>query len=425
MTVETARLNNGVTVVTHAMPHLESAALGVWVGAGARSEAASEHGISHLLEHMAFKGTQRRSARDIAEAIEAVGGEMNAETSVDHTAYYVRLLKEHALTGLDVLADILANSVFDPQELEREQHVIGQEFGAVLDTPEDLVFDRFQEAAFPGQAIGRSILGTPDSVGAIGTDDLRRFLATHYRGPQMVIAAAGAVDHAAIVRFAETAFGGFAARPAPPVEPGRYQGGEKLEKKRLQEAQLLIGFEAPPFGHRRYHAANLLSAILGGGMASRLFQEVREARGLCYAISSFHWPFADTGLFGIQAATAAEDLPALVPMVLEETAKMTDGVTAAELSRAKAQMRAALLMTLESPIARAAQLARHILIYGRPLALSEIVADIDAVTGTAIAEQAAAMLASPPTVAAIGPIARLPRRAEIAERLHRYAAAAA
>ena len=417
MTIQSTRIGNGLTVATHAMPHLESVALGVWVGAGARSEEVQEHGMSHLLEHMAFKGTERRSAREIAEAVEAAGGEINAETSVDHTAFYVRLMKEDVALGLDVLGDILCNSLFQEDELEREQHVILQEIGAVLDTPEDFVFDMFQEAAYPGQAIGRSILGTPDSVAGFGAEDIRRFLATHYRGTQMVLAAVGNLDHDSIVAQAEKSLGALPAEDAPSLDPGRYRGGAWREMKPLQEAQLLIGFEGPSFADPDFHAAHLLSSILGGGMASRLFQEARENRGLCYSTYSFYWPYVDTGLFGVEAATSQEDLGELVEVVLDEVVKMTDGVTDAELRRAKAQTRSGLLMALENPLARAGQMARHQLIHGRLLKLEEIVANIEAVGAADVARLARRMLSSPPTVAAIGPIDALPDEAAIAGRI--------
>lgn len=417
MTIEVTRLANGLTVATHHMPHLESVALGLWIGAGARSESPAEHGISHLLEHMAFKGTSRRSARDIAEAVEAVGGEMNAETSVDHTTYYMRLLKEDLPLGLDVLGDIICDPLLDPDELALEKNVIVQEIGAAQDVPEDWVFELFQEAAYPGQAIGRSILGTPGSVRAFGADDLRRFLGKHYSGPRAVVAVAGNVDHDAVVRGAEEHLGRLPTSAAETHEPGRYQGGESKEKRAVQEAQILLGFAAPSFNDKSFTAAHLYSAILGGGMASRLFQELRESRGLCYSIYSFYWPFTDTGLFGIQAATAEEDVATLVPLVIDELKKMKDGVSREELARAKAQLRAGLLMTLESPIARAGQMARHILIHGRPLTLEELVARVDGISGDDIAAIAASVLASPPTLAAIGPVGSVPDTDAIAARI--------
>lgn len=423
MGVEVSRLKNGIVVVSHHMPHLESVALGLWVGAGARSEAPSEHGISHLLEHMAFKGTHRRDARGIAEAIEAVGGEMNAETSVDHTTYYMRLLKDDLALGLDVLGDIICDPLLDAEELELEQHVILQEIGAAHDVPEDWVFELFQQAAFPGQAIGRSVLGTPESISAHTPDDLRRFLDAHYCGPRMVVAAAGNVDHGALVKLAEEHLERLPSRSPAKPEAGFYQGGEWTEARPVKEAQILLGFAGPSFTDPSFSTAHLFSAILGGGMASRLFQELREERGLCYSIYSFYWPFMDTGLFGIQTATSEDDVEELVPLVLGELLKMTDGVTAAELQRAKAQLRAGLLMTLESPIARAGQIARHILIHGRPLTLEETLAKVDAVSADDLAGFAAGILACTPTLAAIGPVRALPGADAIAEQMTRRGSA--
>jgi predicted Zn-dependent peptidase len=408
MDVQISRLANGITIATHHMPHLESLALGLWVGAGTRSETRAEHGISHLLEHMAFKGTARRSARAIAEAVEAVGGEMNAETGVDTTSYYLRLLKDDVALGLDVLGDIITSPLLDPEELALEKHVILQEIGAAEDVPEDWVFELFQAAAFPDQPIGRSVLGTPDSVRAHTPRDLRRFLDAHYCGPQAVIAAAGNVDHDTLVELAGRHLSPLPARAPAPPEPGIYCGGEAKEARPAKEAQLLLGFRAPDYRDSAFTAAHLFSGILGGGMASRLFQEARESRGLCYSIYSFYWPFADTGLFGIQAASEESDVEELVELILEELRKMAGGVTPIELARAKTQMRAGLLMTLESPIARAGQMARHVLIHGRPLGFEEMIARVDAVTDADLVALAEDIFRSPPTVAAIGPIRRLP-----------------
>ena len=415
--VRLTRLDSGLTIATQTMPHLESVALGVWVGTGSRNEKAGEHGISHLLEHMAFKGTTSRSARDIAEAIEAVGGEVNAATSVDNTAYYVRLLKDDTALGIEVLGDILTHSVFDPEELERERHVIVQEIGAALDTPEDRVFDNFQSAAYGDQPIGRPIMGTIDSIRSFDRETLQAFLRSHYCAPRMVLAAAGHVDHEEIVRLAAGAFADIAQKPPPSADRARFAGGEIREEKALQEAQILIGFNAPALLDPEHYTGRILATILGEGMASRLFQEVREARGLCYSISAFHWPFEETGLIGIHAATGQEDLAELMPVIVTELAKLADKIEAGELQRAKAQLRATLLMALESPVARAAQMARHMLIYGRPLPVAEIVEKIEAVTTAGLTDLAGRVFAGPNALAAIGPIAPLPELSEITSQL--------
>jgi predicted Zn-dependent peptidase len=418
MSIELTRLPTGLTVVTHRMDHLESAALGVWVRAGARSEENDEHGISHLLEHMAFKGTKTRSATDIAEQIEAVGGDLNAATSVETTSYHARILKADVPLALDILSDILRRSVFDTNELEREKHVIVQEIGAAHDTPEDRAYDLLVEGAFPGQPIGRTILGTTETVTGFQPAAIGRYLDRHYRGPTMVVSAAGAVDHRQLVELAGAGFADLIGDGGPKPLPATYRGGEAREKRDLMEAQIMLGFEGRAHASADFHTAQVLAGLLGGGMSSRLFQEVRERRGLCYSIYSFHWSFADSGLFGIHAATSEEDVAGLVPVILEELDKVTAGVTEAEVDRAKAQMRAGLLMALENPGARAGQMARQILIFGKLIAMEELVQRIDSVTVDKVRDLAAAIFAgSPPTVAAVGPIGNLLERGEIARRL--------
>jgi predicted Zn-dependent peptidase len=418
MTVEVTRLPSGLTVVTHAMNHLESAALGVWVGAGSRLEMPAEHGISHLLEHMAFKGTERRSATDIAEEIEAVGGEVNAATSVETTSYYARILKADTALAVDILSDILCHSAFDPAELEREQHVIVQEIGASLDTPEDRVFDFFVEGAYPDQPLGRTILGTEETVRGTQSGDLASYLKRHYHGPSMVLSAAGAIDHGKLVELAGERFASLPPEPLADLQPARYRGGDVRETRKLMEAQILLGFEGLPYGSENFHAVQILASLLGGGMSSRLFQEVREKRGLCYSIYAFHWSFADTGLFGVHAATGADDIDELMPVLLGELERASEDVTEAELSRARAQMRASLLMSLESPAARAGQLARQMLLFGRHIPVDELVARIDAVSVDQVRRLAQSVFTgSAPTVAAIGPIDKLASRDRIAERL--------
>ncbi|CAN5315068.1 pitrilysin family protein [soil metagenome] len=424
MTVRLSRLESGLTVVTHAMHHLESAALGVWVGAGSRSEREHEHGLSHLLEHMAFKGTRTRSAIEIAEEIEAVGGEVNAATSVETTSYYARVLKNDVPLALDILSDILRNSVFDPDELAREQHVILQEIGAAADTPDDRVYDLFTEAAFPMQPIGRTILGTPKTVQSVGSPMLDEYLALHYRGPAMVVAAAGAVAHDKIVALAAERFSGLGGVAGPAPVAARYKGGDLRETRELQETQVLIGFEGRPYKHDSFYTAQVLAAVLGGGMSSRLFQEVREKRGLCYSIYAFHWSFADTGIFGVHAATGPDDVRELMPVVLGELERAAHDIDERELSRAKAQLRAGLLMTLESPAARAGQIARQMLLFGRTIPIEELVGRIDAISVRRVRDLAGEIITgSTPTIAAVGPLDGMMSREKLAERFGAKASA--
>lgn len=423
MSAQVTRLPSGLSVVTDQMLHLKTAALGVWVGSGSRDEHVDEHGISHLLEHMAFKGTHRRTARQIAEEIEAVGGDLNAGTSVETTAYYARVLQEDVTLALDVLSDILSDPTFDPAELHREQNVIVQEIGATEDTPDDLVFDRLQEVAFPRQAVGRSILGTPDTVHSFNPERLRGYLTRNYRAPDMIVAAAGAVEHERIVAEVGERFAKFSGPAAPVPEKAHFNGGTRVEPRDLEQVHIALALEGLPVGDKDLYSLQVFTSALGGGMSSRLFQEVREVRGLCYAINAFHMPYSDTGLFALYAGTDQADAPELMRVVTDEIAGATETLNETEVARAKAQMKASLLMALESSEARIGQLARQMLAYGRPVPLDEIVARIDAVTvDSARAAGLALVDRSRPAIAALGPGTGLESTAAIAESLVRRAA---
>ena len=423
MSVEVARLPSGLVVVTDTMPQLETAALGVWVGCGSRDEQPEEHGMSHFLEHMAFKGTRRRSARQIAVEIEAVGGDLNAATGAEVTAYYARTLKADVPLALDVLSDILSEPAFDPDEIAREKNVIVQEIGAVEDAPDDLVFEFLQATAFPDQPVGRSILGTRATVRSFDGKRLRSYLATHYRAPRMVVAAAGAVDHLAVVEEAERRFAAFTGPGGPMPATAKFCGGMRVEPRDLEQVHIALALEGVPQRDPAIYSLQVFTNALGGGMSSRLFQEVRELRGLCYSIYAFHAPYADTGMFGLYAGTDVADAPELMRVVVGEIAAAVDTLDEAEVARVKAQMKAGLLMALESSSARAEQLARHIHIYGRPMRIEEIVGQIDAVTVESARAAGRDLIArGRPAVAALGP-AGLESAAAIAENLVRKAAA--
>ncbi|ANL33113.1 Zn-dependent peptidase M16 family protein [Rhizobium phaseoli] len=392
------------------MPHLESVALGVWIKSGSRNETEDEHGIAHLLEHMAFKGTARRSAREIAEEIEDVGGEVNAATSTETTSYYARVLKDHVPLAVDILADILTESAFEEEELEREKQVILQEINAANDTPDDVVFDRFSEAAYRDQTLGRPILGTPQTVVSFTPQQIRTYLGRNYTTDRMFVVATGAVDHEEFLRMVEDRFASLPTSPsAPPVmEAARYIGGSVREPRDLMDAQILLGFEGKPYHARDFYCSQILANILGGGMSSRLFQEVREFRGLCYSVYAFHWGFSDTGIFGIHAATGGENLPELVPVIIDELHKSANEIHQKEIERARAQIRAQLLMGQESPAARAGQIARQMMLYGRPISNPEMMERLEGITIDRLTDLAGRLFYDTvPTLSAIGPLEQL------------------
>ncbi|MDA5093846.1 pitrilysin family protein [Aliiroseovarius sp. KMU-50] len=381
MTVEIGRLANGFRVVTENMPGLASASLGIWVMAGGRHETKAQNGIAHFLEHMAFKGTERRSSLEIAEAIEDVGGYINAYTSREVTAYYARVLKQDVALAFDVISDIVLNPVFDLNEIETERGVILQEIGQALDTPDDVIFDWLQEEAFPNQPLGRTILGPVERVQGFQRADLAGFVAQHYGPERLILSAAGAVDHDEIMRLAETTFGGL-TRGSEYAEPtAQWASGERHEiRPGLEQVHFALGIEAPGYRDDAFYAAQLFSSALGGGMSSRLFQEVREKRGLCYSIYAQVGCYDDTGMMTIYAGTSSDDIADLAGLTMQELARSAEDMNAREMERARVQMKAGLLMGLESPSARAERSARLLGIWDRVPGLHETVEKIDAVT---------------------------------------------
>jgi len=381
LTVQLHTLPNGFRIATETMPGLKSASIGVWVLAGGRHERVEQNGIAHFLEHMAFKGTARRSALQIAEAIEDVGGYINAYTSREMTAYYVRVLQDDVPLALDVMADILLNPAFHGPDIEVERGVILQEIGQAADTPDDIVFDWLQEVAYPDQPLGRTILGPEERVSAFDTADLRRFVAEHYGPGNMILCAAGGIDHDAICRAAEGLFGHLSPVITPSlIEPARWHGGERREIKDLEQVHFALALEGPHYRDPAIFTAQVWATAIGGGMSSRLFQEVRENRGLCYSIFAQAGAYEDTGLTTIYAGTSAEDIVELANLTIDEIRRAADDMSDAEVARSRAQMKAGMVMGMESPSNRAERLARMLSIWGRVPTLDESIARIDAVT---------------------------------------------
>jgi predicted Zn-dependent peptidase len=417
MSVRVSTLSNGLRVATDTMASVETVALGIWTACGTRHESKQVNGVAHLLEHMLFKGTRHRSAQAIAEQIEAVGGQINAYTARENTAYYVRVLKDDVPLALDILADILQNSLFDAEELGRERSVVLQEIGQAHDTPDDIIFDHFQATAFPNQSLGRPVLGTAETVAKMPRQALVDYLSGNYAPERLVLAAAGAVDHDRLVDAAELAF-----RSLPKVAPdvdgvSKYAGGDYRDEQDLEQLHLVLGFPGVGYHDPLYYAHSVLSTLLGGGMSSRLFQEVREKRGLVYSVYSFTAAYEETGLFGIYAGTGPEQIEELVPVVCDELNKVRKHIDEEELSRARAQMRASLLMSQESTMARAEQLGQHMLIFDRPVTVAEIIGKIDAVDLKSVLKAADTTFGLPPTLAALGPLAKLESFDRFAGRL--------
>ena len=418
MSVQIHTLSNGFRIVTENMPGLKSASLGVWVGAGGRHERSEQNGIAHFLEHMAFKGTEKRNSLQIAEAIEDVGGYINAYTSREMTAYYVRVLEPDVPLAMDVISDIVLNSVFDPSEVEIERGVILSEIGQSLDTPDDVIFDWLQEVSYPDQPLGRTILGPEERVRSFTRDDLHAFVKEQYTPDQMVLSAAGSVDHDQLVKMAEAAFGGLPRRVARVLQPAVYHGGERRVIKDLEQAHFAMAFETASYRNDEIYTAQVFSLALGGGMSSRLFQEVREKRGLCYTIYAQAGAYVDTGSITIYAGTSGSDVAELSTLCIDELRRAADDMSEAEVNRARVQMKAGMLMGLESPSSRCERLARMVMIWGRVPGLDEVVAKIDAVNTGGVVEYAARLCASGVTSLALyGPVAAAPEVGILANRL--------
>ncbi|MEM9684243.1 MAG: pitrilysin family protein [Pseudomonadota bacterium] len=418
MTVRTTTLPSGLRVVTEQIDRVATVSLGVWVGAGARHEPENLSGISHLLEHMAFKGTRRRSAEAIAVEIENVGGHLNAYTGRENTAYYAKVLAEDTDLALDLLADILLQSVFDAEELARERDVVLQEIGQAYDTPDDIIFDHFQATAFPMQPIGRPVLGAPEIVAGMARETLHDYLAQSYTADRMVVAAAGSLDHETIVDRVASVFADVQPIAGQNEFVGAsYTGGGYRETRALEQVHLVLGFPGVSIPDTDHYAAALYSTMLGGGMSSRLFQELREKRGMVYSVYSFSSSFTDSGIFGVYAGTGEQQAPDLVPLVFETMSDLGAAPRPGELDRAKAQLRASLLMSMESTGARAEALGQQLLAYGRPLATRELVDLVNGVTEADIARVSERFLSGALTSAAIGPVDTLEDHDRLSERL--------
>ncbi len=411
-------LDNGLRIITQNMPGLETVSMGIWNFVGGRDELENINGVAHLLEHMAFKGTSKRSALQIAETIENVGGDINAYTSKEITAYYVKLMAENLSLGAEILTDILQNSTFAEEELDRERGVIIQEIGMYLDTPDDMIFDYWQSKAYPDQPMGRSILGKSNIIKNITREEVKNFMMDHYNPKKMVVSAAGKIDHSTFVELISSKCDNLPNGKVNNRTAANYLGGEYREQKDLEQIHLLLGFKGLDFHHKDYYSSLVYSSILGGGMSSKLFQEIREKRGLVYGISSFGSSYTDTGSFAIYAGTGENQIEELIPVLCDELKKSSDSILEKEISRGKAQLKSGLMMSRESAFRRCESAARQLLVFNRVIEPSEIIKKIEEVTKESVSNVSNYILKSPMTIASIGPIKKLESLEQIKKRLN-------
>ncbi|WP_435258432.1 M16 family metallopeptidase [Thioclava sp. FR2] len=417
MSLQISTLPNGLRIVTEHMSGLKSASVGLWVQAGGRHERPEQNGIAHFLEHMAFKGTTRRTSLQIAEEIEDVGGYINAYTSKEMTAYYARCLSADVPLALDVIADIVLNPIFDQKEIETERHVILQEIGQALDTPDDIIFDWLQEVSYPDQPFGRTILGPSERVSSFTRDDFIDFVGAHYGPDQIILSASGGVDHEAIVHQAREIFGNLRPVGTAELVPAQFIGGERRVVKKLEQVHFAMSLEAPGFRDPNVYAAQVYAMAMGGGMSSRLFQKIREERGLCYSIFAQAGAYEDTGSVTIYAGTSKDEISALTQLTVDEMKRAAEDMTEAEVARARAQLKAGLLMGMESPSTRAERNARMLSVWGRVPTVEEAVGKIDAVSMQDVRNFAATLVGARAAVALYGPVAKAKGLEAIRERL--------
>ncbi len=410
-------LPSGLRIVTDTVPSVESVAVGVWIHAGTRNEKLSHNGAAHMVEHMLFKGTKSRNAREISEIIENVGGHINAYTSREITSYHIHLLKNDLPLAIDVLADIVQNSTMPEDEIERERNVILQEIGMCFDTPDDIIFDNHVKTAYPDQAFGAPILGTNEIIENMNRETLMGFVGRFYNPSRMVICASGNFDHDDFIKKIENKFNALPANQDHKKIAANYQGGETRESRKLEQSHIVFGFEGVKRTSNNYYSAQILATLMGGGMSSRLFQEVREKRGLVYSIYSYHSSYKDTGQFNIYAGCSPEKLSELIPVICEEINKLGSTITENELNRAKAQLRSSTLMARESMMSRADQNAKSVLLLGHIRSSDEVISLIDTVNIPMLKNTAQQIFSSNPTLAALGSLEKLENFDKIKTRI--------
>ncbi len=405
MSIQTTTLPNGLRVITDTVDTVESVAIGIWCDVGTRHEDMAHNGVAHMVEHMMFNGTPSRTSQQIVQSIEAVGGQMNAYTSRELTAYYVHLLKEDMSLALDVLSDMIQRSSFPDTELEKERGVIIQEIGMANDTPDDLVFDLYQETAYPAQSLGAPILGTANIIEGMSKDTLFDYVHRFYTPKNLVISASGNVTHEETLEKVQQYFTDLPQGHDAPYAKANYKGGDNRQAKELEQTHIVLGFQGIGRADPKYYSSVLLATIMGGGMSSRLFQEVREKRGLVYSVYSSHSAYADDGQFEIYAGTGPDKVAELMPVLCDEVQKLLQNpVNGEELQRAQNQLRSSILMGRESMLSRANRQAKHMINYNEMVDIQKIIHEIQSITVADIQAAAQKIFTTKPTLAALGTI---------------------
>ncbi|MBA2873942.1 M16 family metallopeptidase [Thermaerobacillus caldiproteolyticus] len=400
---------NGVRIVLEQIPTVRSVAIGVWIGTGSRNESEQNNGISHFLEHMFFKGTKTRTAREIAEAFDSIGGQVNAFTSKEYTCYYAKVLDEHAEFALEMLADMFFHSTFVDEELQKEKNVVLEEIKMYEDTPDDIVHDLLSKACYANHPLGYPILGTEETLRTFTGESLRRYMADYYTPDRVVISVAGNVKESFINQI-EKYFGAFTAKQQTRQEQAPIFQPQKLARQKdTEQAHLCIGFNGLPVGHPDIYSLIILNNILGGSMSSRLFQEVREQRGLAYSVFSYHSSYQDGGLLAIYGGTGNNQLDLLFETIQETIRKLKeDGITEKELQNSKEQMKGSLMLSLESTNSRMSRNGKNELLLGRHRSLDEIIEEINNVTKEKVNELAQQIFSEDYALALISPSGQLP-----------------
>ncbi|MEM6812114.1 MAG: pitrilysin family protein [Pseudomonadota bacterium] len=407
MTTTISTLPNGLRVITHETNNVGSVALGLWADVGTRNEDLSQNGIAHMVEHMLFNGTLNRSAQQIVQEIEDVGGQMNAYTSRENTAYYIHLLKDDAARAFEILSDMMLNSTFPESEIEKERKVIIQEIGMTYDTPDDIVFDYYQEAAYPNQALGAPILGTSKIIESIEKQNLHDYVTKFYCAENLVLSVAGNISHDQSVAYAGQYLANLSSNAKAEIKAAHYQGGAHLEEKDLEQTHVVLGFQGVQRTSVDYYAAQVFSILMGGGMSSRLFQSVREKHGLAYSVYSSHSAFKDDGQFEIYVGTGPEKLSELMPVLIDEIKKSQDKASTEELERARAQLKSSIVMSTESMLSRANRQAKYLMACDEAFDIQTVLDQIDAVGIEDIQNITMKIFASKPTLSALGPLQKM------------------